>query len=515
MPGWHRSCKLIFMSTTFPAPRDPGRDAEHPLARAFASFTEAAGSLERTYGQLQGQVAHLRQELEVTNRDLATSLEENHRIRERLRRILEGLPCGVLVIESGARISALNPEAARLLGANFESADRLPAALSAALDRARQTGEESELALLLPPPGLDSSSVDLEQSSSHQSGLSQSGSNQSGSSQASSSQSGSSESFSSHADPPWVAIRHAWLEQGPAHATSVFILRDVSEAKKLEHDREHLRRQQALVEMSALLAHEIRNPLGSLELFAGLLAEANLEGESRRWIEHVQAGLRTLSATVNNVLHLHNTPQPELAATDAGQLLDWAYDFLLPLAKQARVEMQIVNGLQGVAIHADRHRLEQVLLNLALNALRFMPGGGWLSIRGMECDRGEDLEGGGVDIEVRDTGPGIAREDLPRIFEAGFSTRAGSSGLGLAVCRRILEQHGGSIAVESRPGHGATFRLRLPRNRALGTADETRAGHGSEDSRPEDSRPEDASQHSPGNSSEHSSASAAVSGAGL
>ena len=517
MPGWHRSCKLIFMSTTFPAPRDPGRDPEHPLARAFASFTEAAGSLERTYGQLQGQVAHLRQELEVTNRDLATSLEENHRIRERLRRILEGLPCGVLVIESGARISALNPEAARLLGASFESAAALPAALSAALDRARQTGEESELALLLPPSGLDSFSLDLEQSSSNQSCLSQPGSSQSGSSQ-----SGSSQSGSSRADPAWVAIRHAWLEQGPAHATSVFILRDVSEAKKLEHDREHLRRQQALVEMSALLAHEIRNPLGSLELFAGLLAEANLEGESRRWIEHVQAGLRTLSATVNNVLHLHNTPQPELAPTDAGQLLDWAYDFLLPLAKQARVEMQIVNGLHGVAIHADRHRLEQVLLNLALNALRFMPGGGWLSIRGIECDRREDLEGG-VDIEVRDTGPGIAEDDLPRIFDAGFSTRAGSSGLGLAVCRRILEQHGGSIAVESRPGHGATFRLRLPRHATPGTADETRAGHWPEDSRPEDPRPEDSkpedlrsedpTQHSPENSSQHSSA--AASGAGL
>jgi len=63
---------------------------------------------------------------------------------------------------------------------------------------------------------------------------------------------------------------------------------------------------------------------------------------------------------------------------------------------------------------------------------------------------------------VRDTGPGIVPDDLPRIFEAGFSTRPGSSGLGLAVCRRILEQHGGSITAESRPGHGATFRLRLP-----------------------------------------------------
>ena len=207
-----------------------------------------------------------------------------------------------------------------------------------------------------------------------------------------------------------------------------------------------------------------RQPLGSLELFAGLLAEANLEGESRRWIEHVQAGLRTLSATVNNVLHLHNTPQPDLAPTDAGQLLDWAYDFLLPLAKQARVEMQIINGLSGVTIHADRHRLEQVLLNLALNAFRFMPGGGWLSIRGVECP----LDRGVVEIVLRDTGPGIAVEDLPRIFDAGFSTRAGSSGLGLAVCRRILEQHNGSVVAESRPGYGATFRLRLPRNAAAG-----------------------------------------------
>jgi signal transduction histidine kinase len=422
------------MSTNFPAPRDPARDPEHPLARAFASFTEAAGSLERTYGQLQGQVGHLRHELEVTNRDLATSLDENHRIRERLRRIVEGLPCGILVVEAGSRISTLNPEAARLLGGNFDSADGLPGELSEALEQARQTGVEAELQL-------------------------------------------------SHSSPVWIAVRHAWLEQYEARATSVFILRDVSEAKKLECDREHLQRQQALVEMSALLAHEIRNPLGSLELFAGLLAESNLEGESRRWIEHVQAGLRTLSATVNNVLHLHNTPGAELAPTDAGELLDWAYDFLLPLAKQARVEMQIINGLRGVMIKADRHRLEQVLLNLAINAFRFMPGGGWLSIRGIDYGSLEDSttvsqnqdqdkddwqNKDGVEISMRDTGPGIAKEDLCRIFEAGFSTRPGSSGLGLAVCRHIVEQHAGSISAESHLGHGATFRLRLPGSIATG-----------------------------------------------
>jgi signal transduction histidine kinase len=390
---------------------------------------------------------------------LATSLEENHRIRERLRRILEALPCGVLVLEGGSRISTLNPEAARLLGGSFQAAESLPSSLRSALDQARESGEEFELAIA------SQSNVSSSLSLSSASGLSlptPSGTlrceNESDSSQIS--------SPSSAAKSIWVALRHAWLEQNGEHATSVFILRDVSDAKKLEQDREQLRRQQALVEMSALLAHEIRNPLGSLELFAGLLAEANLEGESRRWIEHVQAGLRTLSATVNNVLHLHNTPHPDLAPTDAGQLLDWAYDFLLPLAKQARVEMQIINGLNGVTIHADRHRLEQVLLNLALNAFRFMPGGGWLSMRGVECPQ----DRGVVEIVIRDTGPGIALEDLPHIFDAGFSTRAGSSGLGLAVCRRILEQHSGSIVAESRPGYGAAFRLRLPRNAAADQA---------------------------------------------
>jgi signal transduction histidine kinase len=430
MPGWHCRCNVICMSSVPPTPRDPSPTPEHPLARAFASFTEAAGSLERTYGQLQGQVTHLRQELEVTNRDLATSLEENHRMRERLRRILEGLPCGVLVMEGENLTTTLNPEAVRLIGGKVASVDALPEPLSAALDRARRTGEEIELPLFyssLERPDLRSDRFP-----------------------------------STSANPLWVAIRHAWLEQSTASATSIFILRDISETKNLEQEREQLRRQQALVEVSALLAHEIRNPLGSLELFAGLLAEANIEGDSRRWIEHVQAGLRTLSATVNNVLHLHNAPRPELAETDAGELLDWAYGFLMPLAKQARVEMQVVNGLTGVIISADRHGLEQVLLNLALNAFRFMPGGGWLCIEGIDNSSKIRSTEDRVEIVVRDTGPGIAPDDLPHIFDAGFSTRTGSSGLGLAVCHRILEQHGGSISAESRYGYGATFRLRVP-----------------------------------------------------
>src|SRR5271157_896689 len=177
--------------------------------------------------------------------------------------------------------------------------------------------------------------------------------------------------------------------------------------RELEDTQSKLRREQALAEISAVLAHEIRNPLGSLELFAGLLAESVLDSEPRKWVEHVQAGLRTLAATVNNVLHFHSLPAPERAPTDLGPLLDWAGGFLVPMARRARVELCLRNRLQGVWFAADRHCLEQVLLNLVLNALRAMPGGGWVEISGQRIPLGEAA---GAVISISDTGPGIQPE---------------------------------------------------------------------------------------------------------
>ena len=263
----------------------------------------------------------------------------------------------------------------------------------------------------------------------------------------------------------WLAVRHAAVrdtgddQSARADCVSVFILRDVSDAKRLVRERDKLRREQALAEMSAILAHEIRNPLGSLELFAGLLAGAGLSVECRQWVEHVQAGLRTLAATVNNVLHFHSLPAPERVPTELGQLLDWAGGFLVPMARQARVELCLRNRLQGVWFAADRHRLEQVLLNLVLNGLRAMPGGGWIEISGHRIHQGDAAA---AVISVSDTGPGVVAGNGAKIFEPGFTTHAGSPGLGLAVCRRIVEQHGGSLAAANRAGAGASFTLTFP-----------------------------------------------------
>ena len=231
----------------------------------------------------------------------------------------------------------------------------------------------------------------------------------------------------------------------------------MAENQRLQQEHERLRRRQALAELSATLAHEIRNPLGSLELFAGLLAESELDSEKRGWVEHLQAGLRTLAATVNNVLQFHSQPALGLAPTDLGQLLRSLAQFLRPLAQRARVHLEILPAPDGMVVAADRHRLEQVLLNLALNSLHFMPSGGVLRIAGRPM-AGEHK----ICIEVADTGPGIAAENLQRIFQPGFTTRTGSPGLGLAVCKTIMGQHGGSIHASSRPGRGSTFILEFP-----------------------------------------------------
>jgi signal transduction histidine kinase len=133
------------------------------------------------------------------------------------------------------------------------------------------------------------------------------------------------------------------------------------------------------------------------------------------------------------------------------------------MARQARVELCLRNRLQGVWFPADRHRLEQVLLNLVLNALRAMPGGGWVEVAGHQV---QHADAAGITICVSDTGPGIAPEQAEKIFEPGFSARRDGPGLGLAVCRKIVEQHGGSLAAANRAGSGACFTLTFPLQKA-------------------------------------------------
>jgi signal transduction histidine kinase len=400
--------------------------SRHSLAAAFQTFTTAAGSLERSYSYLQAEVLRLRFDLERTNRDLTASLEENASMRRYLARIVEGLPCGVVVVDSRRELRLMNPAARRLLSVE-------------------QDQEGSSSLALVPPPLRES----MERSQRDRGSI--------------------DEEFTIETDrgPCVVGLTCAVLgEAGDAGSSgeSVFLLRDVTEAKRHAAESELARRKESLAEMATLLAHEIRNPLGSLELFAGLLADAAVkQPELRRWTDHIQAGLRSLSATVNNVLQFHSQPAPQPSPVNLGRLLRESIDFLRPLARQSGLRIDFHNSVGELELPADPHRLQQVFLNLALNAFRAMSLGGTLLVRAQWQDPAASHE---VLIDFEDTGKGIAPVHLPRIFEAGYTTQQGTPGLGLAVCRTVMEQHQGRIEVASEQGKGTTFSLILPRSAA-------------------------------------------------
>ncbi|MGH9328273.1 MAG: two-component system sensor histidine kinase NtrB [Terriglobia bacterium] len=411
--------------STSPAPRQ--EDHAHPgeaialdpstLAQAFESFTHVAGSLESSYALLQGEVARLRHELEIKNRDLAQSLVENRRMRAYLAGILEVLPCGVLVVDSSFRLSFANPEAARLLGGVAEAT--LPSG----------------------PPLPDSFSFLLRQIAGEPDGA--------------------EKTWALEAGEKFIAVTCV-AQRSHIHGRGerVFILRDVTEQKRLQEEREFARRMQALAEMTAVLAHEIRNPLASLELFAGLIKDATPHhSDVSQWIVHMQAGLRALSATVNNVLHFHSRIPSQLVPLNVVKLLMQTVEFLEPLALQRGMGIRFTPFEKEILVPADAHRLQQVFFNLTINAFRAMPPGKCLSIRALQGRR-DGCSMARIDFE--DEGVGIAPEQLGQIFNPGFSTVKGSPGLGLAVSKRVIAQHKGKISVESEPGKGTTFSLYLP-----------------------------------------------------
>ena len=410
-----------------PTRRSTSRGAKRSLELAFQSFTTAAGSLEKSYGQLHAEVERLRFELQRKNRDLAASLEENGEMRRYLSRVLESLPCGVIVAERRGEVRMTNPVARALLDSaappdsdlypTFSASSRLPEPIQKFLDAVHAGDPAREMECeWRTADGLRT-----------------------------------------------MSLACAVMSEGEAESSrgSVFILRDVTEEKKQAAEREVARRRESLAELATLLAHEIRNPLGSLELFAGLLADAAAEQpDLRRWTDHVQAGLRSLSATVNNVLQFHSEPKPRLMPVNLGRLMRESVEFLRPLARQGGLRIDFQNGLGELEIALDAHRLQQVFFNLALNAFRAMSVGGTLTVK----VQWEDLERfSAVRIEFQDTGRGIAPEHQHRIFEPGFTTHAGNPGIGLAVCRTVVTQHEGKLSVASEPGRGTTFAIVLPR----------------------------------------------------
>jgi signal transduction histidine kinase len=245
------------------------------------------------------------------------------------------------------------------------------------------------------------------------------------------------------------------------HASRVLVLQDVTEIKRLEQHREATRNLVALAQLSNVLSHEIRNPLGSLELLTGLLESSDsLTSEEKQWVICMKAELRSLGCSVSNLLRLHGNGSCRKKEFNLTDFLSTAFELLLPLARKAEVLLTttVAAGLDQLTLQGDRQALLEVLLNLTCNGFQNTPAGGQVRIA-VRVEKKQDTSM--LVIEVLDSGNGIPETDLSRVFEVGFSS-TGRSGLGLFISRRIVAEHGGEILLRSRVGTGTTARIELP-----------------------------------------------------
>jgi two-component system phosphate regulon sensor histidine kinase PhoR len=243
---------------------------------------------------------------------------------------------------------------------------------------------------------------------------------------------------------------------GGGERLGLVVLRDVTELRRLERMRR---------EFVANVSHELRTPLASIRavvetLEAGAVNDPAVAGD---FLRRIIGEVDHLVGLVDELLDLARLESGravlEAESCDSATLLTRAVERLRPQVERAglMLRVEVRSGLPPVRV--DRGRIEQVLINLVHNAVKFTPEGGDIVVSA-------ELADGMLRVSVRDTGVGVTAEELPRIFERFYKSdaarRSPGSGLGLAITKHIVQAHGGTIWVEGTPGAGATFSFTVP-----------------------------------------------------
>jgi signal transduction histidine kinase len=246
----------------------------------------------------------------------------------------------------------------------------------------------------------------------------------------------------------------------------VALLKEIGGSGQLEHNLRRLDRLASAGTLAASMAHEIRNALVPIKTFVDLLLEKNPDAELSGMVKREISRIDTILV---HMLSFGAPAAPVFVPVHLHRVLE--HSLRLARHRIGGKVISIASSLNAGAdrIQGDERQLEQAFVNLLINAVEAMASDGSLTVRTERVRHVADPAlretpptAEFLSITIRDTGPGIAEENLQRVFEPFFTTKANGTGLGLAVTWRIIEQHKGTIRVESQPGKGTTFTVLLP-----------------------------------------------------
>jgi signal transduction histidine kinase len=250
---------------------------------------------------------------------------------------------------------------------------------------------------------------------------------------------------------------------------ATLFFKDLTRVEQME-ERDRLRdRLAALGEMAAAIAHEVKNPLASIEVMAGVLKRQLAEQpDALETLDDIIKEAKMANAIVVEVLEFVRPIQLQVERVSLADVLKDSITLAEGKRRRGAVSIDTDVASDVPDLLADSHQLRQLFSNLLANAFEALGGEGHVHLGASLVAVDEDLSPGGepaapqVAIEVRDSGPGIAADDLERIFSPFFTTKPQGTGLGLAIVRKVVDAHDGRIDAVSAPGRGATFRVTLP-----------------------------------------------------
>jgi two-component system phosphate regulon sensor histidine kinase PhoR len=378
------------------------------------SSTDELGSLSKAIGEMDVQFRN--------------QIEEISKEKDYLQTILKGMVEGVLVVDGRGRILMVNDALRQLLSLSSDVSDKMPleiirnAELEGAIRKALQDGENIALELDLDKSGEKTIEVNV------------------------------------------VSIlpsKRKMDEDREGIRGAIAVFHDITRLKQLEKIRQ---------DFVANVSHELRTPLTTIKGYAETLLEGALkEDQAFQFVQVIKRHTDRLTKIVEDLLMLSRIETKEfqlkMEAIPLRDFIDDVVEFVKEPAEKKMISLSRNEILSSLAVQADRSYLEQILINLLDNAIKYTPEGGRVTVSAIEKDSKE------IQFSVEDNGIGIPKEDLSRIFERfyrvdkGRSKELGGTGLGLSIVKHLVQAHGGRVWVESQIGKGSTFYLTLPKRR--------------------------------------------------
>jgi two-component system phosphate regulon sensor histidine kinase PhoR len=399
-----------------------------PLSHLVDTLKRLTGRQFKIEGQVlsKNELSYLAKAISQMDVELRNRIEEVTTEKDYLQTVLKGMAEGVLVVDERSHIIMINDALRKLFSFSMEVVDKTPlelirnAELEGAIQEAIRDGKNSSFELTLPS------------------------------------------FFGKIFEVNVVGILPSFegLHKKEKRMTgAIAVFHDISRLKELEKIRQ---------DFVANVSHELRTPLTTIKGYTETLLDgAFKEPVAPQFIQVIKRHADRLTKIVEDLLMLSKIESKEfqmkLEAISVRDLIDDVIDFVKGPSEKKRISVSRNEISSSLSLEADRNYLEQVLINLLDNAIKYTPEGGRITISAIEKDQRE------IQFSIEDNGIGIPREDIPRIFERfyrvdkGRSQELGGTGLGLSIVKHIVQAHGGRVWVESQLEKGSTFHFTLPK----------------------------------------------------